>query len=105
MKVNGKEYPFWGQFVERKEEFIGRTLEDYDMGMSASTVVTDITLEENGKESAYFSIHGKDFSCGFDVRHGGISGKKTTEEADAIVFSGYGGHKFIVGPKVDSNDG
>jgi len=28
MNVNGKEYPLWGQFVERKEEWIGGLLLD-----------------------------------------------------------------------------
>jgi hypothetical protein len=93
MKVNGKEYPMWSQFVERKDEFIGKLLEDYDMGMEASTTVTDITLEPNGEDSAYFSIHGKDFTCGFDVHYGGISG---TSDKDYLVFNGYGGHTFKI---------
>lgn len=48
MKVNGKEYTMWGQLVERADEFIGWTLDDYDMGMHASTIVTGITLKPNG---------------------------------------------------------
>ena len=92
MECNGKEYPFWGQFVERENEFIGGTLEDYDMGMVATTKVTGISLKPNGSDSAFFTIHGKDFDCGFDVGHGGIG----PGEDGWLTFHGYGGHKFRV---------
>jgi hypothetical protein len=92
MIVNGRGYPLWSQFVERAEEFIGCTLEDFDMGMRASTKVTGITLGPNGEDSAHFMIDGEDFSCGFDVRHGGVIGG----EDGYLTFSGYGGHEFRV---------
>jgi len=101
LTVNGKEYPLWNQFVERKNEWIGKTLRDdgdsFDISLGytpQTTEIVDITLEPNGKESVFFSVVGKDFTCGFDVNVGGISGnqKKTNE----ITFSGYGGHTWSI---------
>ena len=92
MIVNGKKYPMYSQFIERKDEWIGNTLDDYDMGGHMSTIITDITLEPNGEESAYFSIVGEDFTCGFGVHNGGIGAG-----ADGcITFHGYGGHEFKI---------
>ena len=96
MTVNGKKYPLWGQFVGRKQEFIGGVLEDFgdkwDRTMygceGARTKITDVALIPNGKDSAFFSVAGEDFTCGFDVRSGGI-----TDGAEGwLTFSGYGGH-------------
>jgi hypothetical protein len=42
--INGKIYPFWGQFVDKSEEFTGGVLV------------------------------GQDFACGFDVKYGGVTG-------------------------------
>ena len=92
MIVNGKEYPFWSQFVEKSDEFVGRVLEDFDIGVAGRTKVTGITLRPNGKDSAYFTIEGEDFSCGFDVRVGGVIGG----EEGYITFHGYAGHEFRV---------
>lgn len=66
--INGKQYPLWEQFVQRKDEWIGGVLTEDD----ESTRITDVILEENGTDSALFRIVGEDFSCGFDVHHGGI---------------------------------
>lgn len=88
--INGKIYPLWQQFVDKKATFIGRELEDFDIGMSATTQVTDIELRPNGDDSAFFEIIGKDFGCGFDVRYGGI----TAGEPGWLTFAGYGGHTF-----------
>lgn len=97
--VNGKTYPLWGQFVDRKQEFIGGTLQDSGDSMdrivgldSGTTVITGITLTPNGKESAAFTVHGEDFSCGFDVRYGGIVGGTP----GWLTFSGYGGHTWRI---------
>lgn len=90
--INGKYYPLWSQFVEKKNKFIGGILEDLDMGMSQKTEITDITLEANGEDSAFFSVEGKDFGCGFDVSVGGI----TAGEKGRLTFSGYGGHTWRI---------
>ena len=65
MKVNGKHYPMWGQFVERKNEFIGGLLQEiYDCGFPIAEVpqtkILDIELIPNGEESAFFRVIGKD---------------------------------------------
>ena len=91
-KVNGKYYPLWSQFVDRKVEWIGGILEDHDMGMLAKTEITDICLEPNGDDSAFFSVEGKEFRCGFDVSVGGI----TAGEKGWITLSGYGGHVWRI---------
>lgn len=101
MIVNGKEYPLWSQFVERKEEWIGGTLQDFgdtmDIAMGYDGKVTkiiDIALERNGKESAFFTVHGKHFDCGFDVQVGGITGDGPSPPW--LTFRGYGGHKWRI---------
>jgi hypothetical protein len=100
--VNGKHYPLWSQFVDRKDEWIGGELVDLGDGMDKilgimqepmRTTITGITLDPNGSDSAFFSIVGKDFTCGFDVHHGGIPNE---QEGDGwLVFSGYGGARFM----------
>ncbi len=70
--INGREYTLWNQFVEKRDEYIGKTL--YDDEADLQTIVTDVVLRANGDSSAYFAIEGEDFGCGFDVRYGGISG-------------------------------
>jgi len=87
-----KHYPMWEQFVEKQNDFIGCLLEDNDCGMSAITKITGISLKPNGPDSAFFSIDGEDFSCGFDVQHGGITGGAK----GYLTFSGYGGHSFRI---------
>jgi len=88
MIVNGKEYPLWSQFVMRKEEFVGGMLQEED----ETTEIIDISLEPNGKDSAFFSVDGRDFGCGFDVRCGGI----IMGEPNWITFCGYGGHTWRI---------
>lgn len=98
--INGKKYPIWSQFVKRKQEWIGGILEDFGdsddraIGITAiQTKITDIKLEPNGDESAFFSVDGENFGCGFDIRSGVISGD---QEKPWITFSGYGGHKWRI---------
>ena len=100
--VNGKEYPMWNQFVAQQDKWIGGTLEEYgdsfDRAMELemmATPITKIELRPNGEESAFFEVHGKDFSCGFDVGHGGIQ----AGEEGWITFSGYGGHLWRIKSK------
>lgn len=95
MEVNGKFYSMWGQFVEKKDKFIGGILEDYDMGVHKKTEITDIILKPNGDNSAYFLVSGKDFSCGSDVSClGVISG-----ESGWVTFSGYGDYTWRIKEK------
>lgn len=94
-EVNGKVYPLWGQFVDKKEAWIGGVLEDWQDGMYVKTKITDIKLIPNGEDSAAFFICGKDFTSGFDVGHGGIAPRSPGKEK-AITFSGYGGHEFKI---------
>ena len=95
MIVNGREYPLWSQFVERKEEWIGGVLEDLHGGMMGKgdpieTEITDITLMPNGKEHAYFTIEGKDFECGGSTECLGI----TAGEKGWLTLCGYAGHTW-----------
>jgi hypothetical protein len=99
VRINGKIYPMWNQFVEKKEQWIGGILEDsgdsIDRHMGAEkmkTKIKDITLEPNGEESAMFHVIGEDFSCGGDVEHLGI----TAGESGYMTFSGYGGHSWRI---------
>lgn len=73
MEVNGRFYPMWGQFVEKKAQWIGGILVDEEqLANGAQTEIVDITLEPNGPDSAKFCVKGKDFECAFDVRMGGV---------------------------------
>lgn len=96
--VNGKEYPLWSQFIDRKNEWIGGVLQELEdsfpivSGEQPETIIIDIQLNPNGDDSAYYSVVGKEFSCGFDVGHGGIIGG----EEGWMTFSGYGGHVFRI---------
>lgn len=100
-EINGKYYPMWSQFVERKEVFIGCDLEDWGDPMDralfagempAVTKVKDIELKPNGEDSAFFAIIGEDFDCGSDVKHVGITGG----EEGYLTFVGYGGHEYRI---------
>lgn len=69
-QINGKYYPIWSQFVTKKSEWIGGSLTEKG---EASTEILNIILRKNGDDSAYFEVSGKEYSCGFDVRYGGIA--------------------------------
>jgi hypothetical protein len=97
--INGRHYPLWSQFVDRKHEWVGGTLRDEGdsmdqaMGMGKlETEILDITLEPNGQTSAYFSVVGKDFTCGFDVQYGGIGGG----QGEWLTFGGYMNHEWHI---------
>lgn len=94
--VNGKHYPLWSQFVENKAKWIGGKLEDMCDSPSTVTEITDIQLKPNGESSAYFMIEGKDFGCGFDVAHGGISGSGSGIEPGWLCFGGSYGLSFRI---------
>jgi len=92
-KINGKYYPLWSQFVDRKEEWIGGVLEDHDMGEVLITKIRDIELVPNGKESAFFRVIGNSFCCGFGVEFGGID---PNGETGWLTFYGYRGHSWRI---------
>lgn len=79
IEINGKQYSFWSQFVERKNEWIGGILEDLD-GCNIQTKITDIKLKPSGEDSAFFDVLGEDYDCGFDVQYGGVSCEEQSEE-------------------------
>jgi len=106
MEVNGTFYPMWGTFIKNKDQFIGGILGEYDNSYEhgyEETIITDITLEPNGKDSAFFTVVGKDFSCGFDVRYGGVSGS-VKNNSKWITFNGYMGHTWKIKGK-ENTDG
>ena len=102
--INGKMYPLWGQFIDRKEEWIGGELQDegdeMDKTIAAlakkeliiTTKILDIRMIPNGKESAYFRVIGEDFTCGSDVKYLGITGDATAIKKGWLTLSGYGNH-------------
>lgn len=100
IEINGRFYPLWQQFVHQEAEWIGGALEDFGDAMdraltpqfSGVTRITGIELRANGKDSAFFEIKGATFSCGFDVKHGGI----TAGASNWITFAGFGGHTFRI---------
>lgn len=101
MEVNGKFYTLWGQFIDAKDDWIGGQLEDFGDSFDRSvfkelypmkTEITDITLTPNGEDSAFFTVYGRDFGCGFDVKHGGISGG----EEGWITFGSALGHEWRI---------
>lgn len=99
MIVNGKEYPLWSQFVERKNEWVGGTLHDLG-GMldhpCSKTEIIDVTLVPNGEDSAFFGFKGKGYDCGFDVKYGGVAG---VDDPPWLHFSGSYGLSFRVKKK------
>ncbi len=103
ININGKFYPLWSQFVNGKSKWIGGILQDFGDSMdraisgidSMETKIVDITLTENGDDSAAFSVVGEDFTCMFDVGYGGI----IAGEKGYITFSGYGGFEFRIKEK------
>lgn len=86
--INGKHYPMWSQFVEKKSQWIGGRLIDHDMGMDEETEITDVVLQENGESSAWFEIVGKEFSWGGDVRYIGLG---APNQPGALTICGYAG--------------
>lgn len=84
--VNGKRYPIWSHFVINKQEWIGGTL--VDLGMfgiyTLKTEIIDITLEDKNGDT-WFTIVGKDFSCGTDVMY--LSIPSDQDDKEWIEFS------------------
>jgi len=76
--INGRDFTesIWGQLIERRDEWIGGRLVEYEGGFDsdefAETEIVDFILRPNDIDSAWFEVRGEDFSCGFDVRYGGV---------------------------------
>lgn len=101
MIVNGRNYKLWGQIIERKDEWIGGRLVEFDgdwSGDFVETVITDIRLVPNGSDSAWFEVVGENFSCGFDARSGGVDcGSGSIKHPDnCLPFYGMGGLRFRI---------
>lgn len=92
MEVNGKEYLMWGQFVNRKEEWVGGVLQDL-YGETSETEIIDITLKPIGDTDAFFSVQGKDFKCGGSTDCLGVIGV-TGGDKGWITLMGYAGHTW-----------
>lgn len=100
--INGKVYPLWGQFVDRKDEWIGGALESFGAVVdrvngktSAITTIEDIIMEPKGTTSAIFKIVGKDFTCESDVKFLAIDTTKfPSPDKDFLTLHGEGGHIF-----------
>ena len=99
IKVNGKAYPMWSQFVHGKDRWIGGTMEDYQGGGFYVTEIVDIRLEANGPESAMIIFVGKDFECGGDVQYVGIVANYDNDKA--LLLGGYAGHRWKIWSKHD----
>ena len=93
--VNGRYYPLWQQFIDEKDRWIGGKMVEMD-GPTIETVITGMKLEPNGAESAFFTVEGKDFNCGFDVHAGGLS---SCEEPYVVGFRRLYMGEFVIYPK------
>lgn len=100
--INGRYYPLWEQFVLNKERWIGGELVEYSDGpmpmKPVTATITDIRLEENGPESAMFSVDGEPFGCSCDVRHLAVDSEVGNASESRIGFQGYGGHTWSIQP-------
>jgi hypothetical protein len=101
IKIHGRAYPFWSQFVQ-DPCWIGGELQDLDpdSGM-ATTTIKAVTLEANGPESAMFSVEGDNWGCSSDVRYLGVLATMLEEDKAGgwIRFIGYGGHQWRIRSK------
>jgi len=95
--INGKVYPMWSQFVEKKEGWIGGSMIDSDsiMGDAEETEITDVSLIPNGTESAMMIFHGKDYDCSFDVRYCGIGGGDSNKVGYLELCTTFGNTFYI----------
>ena len=98
--INGKTYTLWPQFVEKKNQWIGGDLIDFDhdVGLESKTKIKDITFTPNGKDSAMFSIIGEDFTCECDVEFLGVGGHIDRYPKGSITFTTRFGSDFTIVP-------
>jgi len=101
IRINGKRFPLWSQFVRDKEKWIGGILTETCSGPEfppdlpkPSTKIVDIVLRPLGKDSAEFLVIGEEFECGGDVRFVALDPMKFEDEK--FAFAGYGGHEWTI---------
>ena len=94
-EINGKVYPMWNQFLDAEKEWIGGTLINIDMGLTAETKITGVILEKNGDKSEIFGFKGEDFDCTSDVRYVGIGHEKPNYKDFLCLSTQYSGY-FLV---------
>ena len=78
--IDGISYPLWNQFVEKKDEWIGGELFEYNY----STIIKDISLTKESN-AIVFRVTGEAFSCAFNIAYGGV----VPGNNDSISFSAY----------------
>lgn len=78
----------WKELVERKNEFIGRTMTEREYGSSNSTKIKDIELKEN---DSWFQVRGEKFDYGFKIEYGGFE----IENGEPTLTFMYGGKLVI----------
>jgi len=81
--IDGISYPLWSQFVEKKDEWIGGELFEYNY----STIIKDISLTKESN-AIVFRVTGEAFSCAFNVKYGGVV-PNDPGVTDSISFSAY----------------
>ena len=60
----------WPDIVSNRADWMGGILANDKLGYS--TVIMDIKLIPNDRDSHYLEVKGERFSCGFDIKHGGV---------------------------------
>ena len=84
--IDGKSFPLWSQFVERKNEWVGGSLEEFGDQFcgGATTEITDITLSKES-DCVFLTFRGKEFDESFNVEYGGIDSHQP--DPDWLYFS------------------
>jgi hypothetical protein len=103
--INGKYYPMWQQFVDKKAQWVGGKIFNIDMGMTAEAKLTDIRLKPNGDDSAMIVFdciyEGKPDAWSIDVSVAGIGANNTGIEG--LCISGMYVGDFILQKKVEGS--
>jgi len=90
--VNGKYYPLWQQFVDKKHLWIGGTLCCQE---GTPTTITDVFLEPNGDNSATFGFKGTSYNCSFDVNYGGLCNRTEGPKECISFWLAFGGGFYV----------
>lgn len=97
LEVNGKTYPMWSQFVEKKEKWVGGEMFSVDnmLGPAPPTRIIDVDLIPNGDDSAMICFRGEDYDCTSDVQYCGI-GTPHPEYPDHLAIHCFFGMEFYI---------